>query len=161
MTHNVTHSSSTDLFLSDGLDESVPNSSVPSVNTRNLKCAINGSCENKSNVMLFEDDIDFIDMRHCRAMEIFSMDDVIEWKYFPRYWLFARGIYRSQVDSHRKGQALGIFMFSLVYPCTNGWTNNRDAADLRHHLAHYDGIVMNWWFPVMFVRVYDYVVNMI
>ena len=30
-------------------------------------------------------------------------DDVIKWKYFPRYWPFVRGIHRSPVDSPHKG----------------------------------------------------------
>ena len=33
-------------------------------------------------------------------------------------------------------------MFSLVCSPTNGWTNNRDAGDLRRHPAHHDVIVM-------------------
>ena len=31
-------------------------------------------------------------------------DDVIKWKYFPRYWPFVRGIHRSPVNSSHKGQ---------------------------------------------------------
>ena len=31
-------------------------------------------------------------------------DDVIKWKYFPRYWPFLRGIHRSPVNSPHKGQ---------------------------------------------------------
>ena len=34
------------------------------------------------------------------------------------------------------------FNFFFHHAWTNGWTNNRDAADLRHHRAHYDVIVM-------------------
>ena len=34
--------------------------------------------------------------------------------------------------------------FSLICAWTNGWANNRDAGDLRHHRAHYDVSVMNW-----------------
>ena len=30
----------------------------------------------------------------------------------------------------------------LICAWTNGWANNRDAGDLRHHGAHYDVIVM-------------------
>ena len=29
-------------------------------------------------------------------------------------------------------------MFSLIYAWTNGWVNNRDASDLRHHRTQYD-----------------------
>ena len=41
-------------------------------------------------------------------------DDVIEWKYFPRYCPFVRGIHRSPVNSPHKGQWRGALMFSLV-----------------------------------------------
>ena len=33
-------------------------------------------------------------------------------------------------------------MFPLICSWTNGWTNNRDAGDLRRHRAHYDVTVM-------------------
>ena len=40
---------------------------------------------------------------------------VIKWKPFPpRYWPFVRGIHRSPVNSPRKGQWRGAFMFSLI-----------------------------------------------
>ena len=41
-------------------------------------------------------------------------DDVIKWKYFPRYWPFVRGIHRSSVNSPHKGQWRGALMSSLV-----------------------------------------------
>ena len=31
-------------------------------------------------------------------------DDVIKWKYFPRYWPFVRGIHRSPVNSPHNGE---------------------------------------------------------
>ena len=40
------------------------------------------------------------------------------WKHFPRYWPFVRGIHRSPVDSHHKGQWHGALMFSLIYAAT-------------------------------------------
>ena len=42
-------------------------------------------------------------------------DDVMESEYFPLYWSFVREIYRSTVNSHRKGQWRGalIFFFDL------------------------------------------------
>ena len=70
-------------------------------------------------------------------------DDVIKWKHFPRYWPFVRGIHRSPVDSPHKGQDRGALMFSLICAWTNGWANNRDAADLRRHHTHYDITVMS------------------
>ena len=36
-----------------------------------------------------------------------------------------------------KGQGQGPLIFSLICAWTNGWANNRDAGDLRHHRAHY------------------------
>ena len=41
-------------------------------------------------------------------------DDVIKWKYFPRYWPFVRGIHRWPVNSLHKGQWRGALMFSLI-----------------------------------------------
>ena len=82
-------------------------------------------------------------------------DDVIKWKHFPRYWPFVRGIHRSPVNSPHKGQWRGALMFSMICSLINGWVNNREAGDLRRHLAHYDVIVMctvtiymylQWWY---------------
>ena len=69
-------------------------------------------------------------------------NDVIEWKYFPRYWPFVRGIQRWPVNSPHKGQWLRALMFSLICTWINGWVNNPEAGDLRRHQAHYDVIVM-------------------
>ena len=69
-------------------------------------------------------------------------DDVIKWKYFPRYWPFMWGIYRSPVNSPHKGQWRGALMFSLIYVWIKCWENNREASDLRRYCAHYDVIVM-------------------
>ena len=33
-------------------------------------------------------------------------------------------------------------MFFVICAWTNGWVNNREAGDLRHHRAHYDVSVM-------------------
>ena len=71
-----------------------------------------------------------------------SSDDVIKWELFPRYWPFVRGIHRSPLNSPHKGQWRGALMFSLIWPWINGWVNNREAGDLRHHHAHYDVSVM-------------------
>ena len=68
--------------------------------------------------------------------------DVIKLKHFPRYWPFARGIHRSSMNSPHKGQWRGALMFSLICDRINGWVNNREAGDLRRHLAHYDVSVM-------------------
>ena len=71
-----------------------------------------------------------------------SHDDVIKWKYFPRYWPFVWGIHRSPVNSPHKGQWHGVLMFSLIRAWINGWVNNREAGDLRRHHTHYDAIIM-------------------
>ena len=70
-------------------------------------------------------------------------DDVIKWNHFPRYWPFVRGIHRSPVNSHHKGQWLGALMFSLICTWINGWAKNREAGDLRRHRAHY--VVIGMW----------------
>ena len=42
------------------------------------------------------------------------LDDVIIWKYFPRYWPFMRGFHRSTVNSPHKGYWRRALMFSLI-----------------------------------------------
>ena len=69
-------------------------------------------------------------------------DDVIQWKHFPRYWPFVRGIHRSPVNSPHKGQRRGALMFSLICSWIKGWLNNGEAGDLRRHRAHYGVTVM-------------------
>ena len=69
-------------------------------------------------------------------------DDVMKWKYVPRYWPFVRGINRSPVNSPHKGQWRGALMFSLICAWPNGWVNNQNADDLRRHHTHYDVTVM-------------------
>ena len=71
-------------------------------------------------------------------------DGVIKWKHFPRYWPFVRGNHRSPVNSPHKGQWRGALMFSLICVWINGWTNNREAGDLRRYHTHYDGTVILW-----------------
>ena len=65
---------------------------------------------------------------------------------FPRYMPFVRGIHRSHVNSPHKGQRRGALMFSLICAWINGWVNNRDTGDLRHHRTHYDATVMDGMF---------------
>ena len=69
-------------------------------------------------------------------------DDVIAWKYFPRYWPFVRGFHRPLVDSSHKGQWRGALMFSLICARTNDWLNNAEVGDLRRHHTHYDVTVI-------------------
>ena len=71
-----------------------------------------------------------------------SHDDVIKWKHFSRYWPIVWGIHRWLVNSPHKVQWRGALMFSLIYAWINGWVNNREAGDLRHHRSHFDVIAM-------------------
>ena len=50
----------------------------------------------------------------------------------------------SPVNSPYKGQWRGTLMFPLICDWINGWINNREAGDLRHHRDHYDVTAM-WW----------------
>ena len=74
----------------------------------------------------------------------YFQDDVMKWKYVPRYWPFVRGIHRSLVNSPNrgKGQWRGALMFSSICAWPNGWVNNQDSDDLRRCRAHYDVTVM-------------------
>ena len=74
-----------------------------------------------------------------KASGITHSDD-IQWKHFPRYWTFVRGIHRSPVNSPCKGQWRGAF--SLICAWINGWVNNHETGYLRRHRAYYDVIVM-------------------
>ena len=69
-------------------------------------------------------------------------NDVIQWKHFPRYWPFVRGIHRSPMNSPHKGQWRGALMFSLSFAWINSWVSNREAGDMRRYRAHYDVTVM-------------------
>ena len=91
-------------------------------------------------------------------------DGVIRWKYFPRYWLFVRGIHRPPVNFTHKGQWRGALMFYLICAWINGWVNNSEAGDLRRHRTHYCVTVMwssshssrnpsaVWWGPAVYSR---------
>ena len=63
--------------------------------------------------------------------------------FFPRYWLFVRGIHRSPVNSPHKPPWRGALMFSLISAWINGWVNNREAGDLRRHRANCNVTVMS------------------
>ena len=69
-------------------------------------------------------------------------DDVIKWKYFPRYLPLVRGIHRPPVNSPHKGQRRWTFKFSLICARINSWVKNRETGDLRCHGTHYDVIVI-------------------
>ena len=72
----------------------------------------------------------------------YTHDDVIKWKHFPRYWLFAREIHPSPVISPHKGQWRRVLMLSLIWAWINGWVNNGEAGDLRRHRGRFDVTVM-------------------
>ena len=76
-------------------------------------------------------------------------DDVIKWKYFPRYCPFVRGIYQSIVNSPHKDHWHGALMFSLTRARINGWVNNREAGDFRHHRTQCDATVMTLHFTAI------------
>ena len=67
----------------------------------------------------------------------------MKWKHFSRYWPFVRGIHRPPVNSPHKGQWRRALMLSLICAWINGWVNNGETGDLRHHHAHYDVVVMS------------------
>ena len=75
--------------------------------------------------------------------DLYSHDDVIKWKHFPRYWPFVRGIYQSPMNSLHKGEWCGTLMFSLNSAWIQGWVSNHEAVDLKRHITHYDVIVMH------------------
>ena len=75
-------------------------------------------------------------------------EDVIQWKHFPRYRPFVRGIHRSPVNSPHKGHLRGALMFSLIYARINCWINNGKVGDLRRNRAHYDVTVMFGWYYI-------------
>ena len=103
------------------------------------------SCVIFVNVALIFDDLPIIMYTSIcrREQSSFQFDDVINWKHFPSYWPFVRGIHRSPVNSPHKGQWRGALMFSLICTWTNGWVNSRDAGDLRRHCAHYDVTIID------------------
>ena len=70
-------------------------------------------------------------------------DDVIRWKYFPRYWPFC-----GEFTGHRwilltKASDAELWYFLWSAPATNGWVNNRSTCDLRRHRTQHDIIAMD------------------
>ena len=60
---------------------------------------------------------------------------------------YVTGLLCGEFTGHRlippnKGHWRGALRFSLICARINGWVNNGEAGDLRHHVAHYDSIVM-------------------
>ena len=67
------------------------------------------------------------------------------------YWPYVLGIHRSPVNSRCKCQWHEALMFSLICAWINGWANNREVGDLRHHRAQYDVTVMLLFFNIVIV----------
>ena len=65
-----------------------------------------------------------------------------QWKHFPRYWPFVRGITGYRWIPRSKASDAELWCFLLVCAWTNGWVSNRDADHLRRHRAHYGVTVM-------------------
>ena len=80
-------------------------------------------------------------------------DDVIKWKNFPRYWIFAEGIHRCPVNSPHKGQWRGALMFSFICVGMNGWVNNRKSGDLRRYSSHCDVTAMIHWYSKLEISI--------
>ena len=55
---------------------------------------------------------------------------------------FVRGIHRSPMNYHHRGQWRWALIFSLICAWINRWVNNHEAGDLRRHCNYYDVIVM-------------------
>ena len=63
-------------------------------------------------------------------------NDVINWKHFPHYWPFVRGIHQSPVNSLHKGQWREALMFTLI--CPNKWlSNNFNTLKPRQNNRHF------------------------
>ena len=73
-------------------------------------------------------------------------DDVIKWKYFPRYWPFVQRIHRSTLNSPHKRQSRGALIFSLLCAWIDNWVNNREIGDFGPDRALYAVIVMITYF---------------
>ena len=93
--------------------------------TSNASYGLLGSCRTRNEICISS--ADYIPetshgllVHRCRIESAFphhaiTHDNVIKWKHFPRYKHFLRGIHRSSVDSHHRGQWRGALMFSLIY----------------------------------------------
>ena len=72
----------------------------------------------------------------------FEHDDVINWKHFPRYWPFARGIHRVPRTKASDAELYVFFDLRRI----NRLVNNGEAGELRRYRAHYDVIAMSYLF---------------
>ena len=70
-------------------------------------------------------------------------DDVIKWKTFST--LLAICVGNSLITGKFPAQRPVTRSFDVFFICAwiNGWVNNGEAGDLRHHRTHYDVTVMS------------------
>ena len=74
---------------------------------------------------------------------LLTLDDVIKWRHFPRYWPFVRGIHppvTGGFSSQRPVTRSIDVLFDLRL--NKRWANNRDGGHLRCHRAYYDVTLM-------------------
>ena len=62
---------------------------------------------------------------------------------------------------HTKASDAELWCFLWSAPWINGWVNNREAGDLRRHSAHYDAIVMVWYFSTQLNKILKRIPNTI
>ena len=81
--------------------------------------------------------------------QVMFHDDVIKWKYFPRYWPFVRGIHQPPVNSPHKGPWPGALMFSLICVLRRqswGWWFETLSRPLWRHCNVKGHPFHPWWF---------------
>ena len=79
---------------------------------------------------------------YCNVISLWSHDDVINWKHFPRYWPFCGEFTGHRWIPRTKASDAELWIFSLICLWTNNWANNGNACDLRPHRLRYDVTVM-------------------
>ena len=89
--------------------------------------------------------LDFIFMKQwwLTSLQIHTLDYVIKWKHFQRYWPFVRGIHQSPVNSPHKASDAELWLFSLI--CARQrlskqsrcrWFETPSSSLWRHFNAH-------------------------
>ena len=87
----------------------------------------------------------FLIWTSCTLLCFFAHDDVIKWTSSNGSIFRITGPLWGQSTGHRWIPLTTRCLFSLIYAWTNGWVNNRDAGDLRHHHAYHDVTVMRFY----------------
>ena len=65
----------------------------------------------------------------CEGRYRILHDDVIQWKHFPCYWPFVRGIHRSPVNSPRKASDAELWLSKQSW----GWSFGTSSRSLWRH----------------------------